>query len=653
MPADPNKQTTEDPLQWVAIDDFSPGCYSNGGVVVGNSVDRMLSAPPGAADAENTWSCYALPDKSLAALPGVTDTYVWPANYNSNPATTPPQTSYLTGCIIHDELGDSDTEAILICVFDDLGSTYGRSFQAVSFQLETLTTNNIILVTGSTSSGGIFGSPYPQFTRAFISAFVGGVTITNGTDTVTVASGGFPGFVAGEVVNVMSTSVGTAYFPSGTTVVSIVSNTMTLSNNAIVTGGPATGIIGTPGLAGTSSSSTSDPGQPVVVFPSGPPEQPAGTSQVYMYPNPTTPSSFAPLTLITGAANAQSSVAGQLFVHQSRILIYSSTNYTWPIGGTFFTNENLNFTDPPNSAVLGDQQTVLAAEEPFGYGTGGSISAGEFFIIKKRGGGLVVTGDIFSPNVTILPGVQSTGNIVGQGASTPAGFVYCSFDNGAWVWSGGSTSSKISQNLDDGFFLPPEYSSGMKSNNYGFYVNSFGDKVYFSNNWLWDTRTGGWWPYYPRKAQGGADLFWVQPVNGNYIYAAQLSFTHPNLDFMYRFDPATSAQTYQWQSLPFRTTDRDHRADIREIVIRASCSTNQTNPFTVTILDQNATVATLTTTDTVVGPGPQLIRFNAPGGGLSEPAIRVTSTNSTTGDSPIIHSIEVGYRLRAHQAAGN
>ena len=641
---DTSSQTTEDPLKWVAIDDFSPGCYSNGGVVVGNSVDRMLSAPVGAADAENTYSCYALPDKSLAALPGITDTYVWPANFNSNPATTPPQTSYLTGCIIHDELGDNNTEAILICVYDDLTT---RSFQAISYELETATTNQIVLVTGSTSAGGIFGSPYPEFTRAYIAFTAAGVTITNGSTSVT---GTFTGFVNGDVVFVMSTTSGTAYFPPGTTA-TISGSTMTLSNAAVVTGGPVTGTIGTPGLAGTSASATSVPGQPVVVFPSGPPEQPAGTSQVYMYPNPATPSSFVPLRLIQGASGAQSSVAGQLYVHQSRIIVFSSTNYTWPIGSTFFTNENINFTDPPNSAVLGDQQTVLAAEEPFGYGTGGSISAGEFFIVKKRGGGIVVTGDIFSPSVTILPGVQPTGNTVGQGASTPMGFVYCSFDNGAWVWNGSNTSQKISQNLDDGFFLPPEFSTGMKSNNYGFYVNSFGDKVYFSNNWMYDTRGGGWWSYYPRKAQGGADLFWVQPVNGNYIYCAQLSFTHPNLDFMYRFDPATSAQTYQWQSLPFRTTDRDHRADIREIVIRASCSTNQTDPFTVTILDQNTTVATLTTSGLVVGPGPQLIRFNAPGGGLSEPAIRVTSTNSTAGDSPVIHSIEVGYRLRAHQAA--
>lgn len=642
--------TTEDPVQWVVIDDFTPGCYSNGGTIVGNTTDRMLSAPLGSADAENTWACYALPDKSLAALPGVTQTYVWPANYNSVGSSI----SYLTGVIIHDELGNGDTEAVLICVYDN-GTI--RSFQAISYVLETTTANQIVLVTGS-SAAGIFGSPYPQFTRAY-TTFVNSVTFTNAQQNVTVSSGGFPNFAVGDTAQILSVASGTATIPAGTTVTVISGNTLTLSNPVTVTSGPVLGTLGTPGAAGTSPSATETPGQPVVVFPSGPPEQPASTSQVYMYPNPATPTSFTPLGLITGSAGSQTSVAGQLLVHQNRILVFAATNYSWPVGSTFLTNENINFTDPPNSTVLGNQQTVLAAEEPFGYGTGGSISAGEFFIVKKRGGGLVVTGDIFSPSVTVLPGVQPTGNIVGQGASTPIGFVYCSFDNGAWVWNGSNTSQKISQNLDDGFFLPPEFVP-MASNNYGFYVSSFGDKVYFSNNWLYDTRTGGWWTYFPRKSVGtvggitGQDLFWIQPVNGNYIYCAQLSFVHggaTSLDFMYRFDPATPAQYYQWRSLPFRTTDRDHRTDIREVVVRASCSAANAT-LTVSLYDQNALVTSQTMPATVTA-GPEIIRFNFPGGGLIEPQIQVSALNSSSGDMPIIHSIEIGYRERAHQAVQN
>ena len=159
----PQQPTNEDPLQWIAIDDFTPGCYSNGGVVVGNTVDRMLSAPPGAADAENTWACYALPSKALAALPGVTEVYTWPdltpvTGYN-DVVNSP---SYLVGLLVHDELANGDTEAILILEFDNGANRY---WHAYSYILETTTATSIVTNGGTPSALGIFGSPYPQFTR--------------------------------------------------------------------------------------------------------------------------------------------------------------------------------------------------------------------------------------------------------------------------------------------------------------------------------------------------------------------------------------------------------------------------------------------------------------------------------------------------------
>ena len=632
MPKDP---VTEDPTLWISIDDFSPGCYSNGGVIVGNSVDRQLAAPLGAADAENTWSCYALPSKSLAALPGITESYPWGG------ASSGTHTAYLVGLLVHDQLNDGTTEAYAISEYDD-GTNH--HWQAYSFILES-TSWNLSTSTTEATSAGIFGSPYPQFTRVNLTEIGSSgspLTLTSGSFTITDASG-WGATVAGDFIQIYSIFSGAPTIPFDTFVESVVGTTLTLS--AAIGGTNGTGTVGI--------SSQTLPGQPVIAFPCGGPASPttASNGQLFIYPDPATPTTgYGALPLIDGPP--YTSVTGQVVTHQNRIIVFAGVNFAQTAGGGFNTNENINYTDPPNSPFFGDQMTVLQAEDPFGYGGAASISAGELFIIKKSGGGVVVTGDINSPNVTWLPGVQPTGNFYGNVGSTPIGLIYCSEDNGAWTWNGGSQSQKISQSLDDGFFLPPEFAT-MGSNNYGFYVNYFGDKVYFCNNWLYDTRTGGFWTYYPRKAQGGEDLFWVQPVNGNYIYCARLSFTSTQ-DFLYRFDPATSAQTYQWQSLPFRTTDRDHRTDIREVVVRASCATTQTSPFTITLLDQNNVVATLTPVGSqVVGPGPQLLRFNAPGGGLQEPAIRITSTNSTAGDSPIIHSIEIGYRLRAHQAVAN
>ena len=644
----------ESDYQPLVIDDFSAGIYDYSSIAASTP---NIAGPKFAADPNFTFSCIALPSGGLGPLPGITETYVWPANFNANPSTTPPQTSYLTGVLIHDELGTGDTEAILICVFDDLGLTYGRSFQAISYILETTTATQIILSNEPTSSGGIFGSPYPAFTRAAagVEAPFTGTPGALSTLTTLTSTSGFAGFTASgfgsiEAYNANQTSV---------------THTFTYTGGG-AGAGPLTGVVFTAPLTDLvttgslitqiSQTPTTVAGQPVVVFPSGPPEQPAGVTAIYMYPDPSTPSSYVPLDLITGPPNNQTSVAGQIYVHQSRIICFSATDYTWPGGTTFFTNENINFTDPPNSVQYGNQQTVLAAEEPFGYGAAGSISAGEFFVVKKRGGGLVVTGDIFSPNVTLLPGVQSTGNIVGQAASTPMGFVYCSYNNGAWVWNGGSQSNKISTQLDDNFFLPPEFSSGMKSNNYAYYVSNFGDKLYFNNNWILDTRTNSWWRYYPTKAQGGADLFWTQEVNGDFIYAAQLSFVHPGLDFMYRFDPTSPTHSYQWQSLPIRLT-QNRLVQARTITVIASSNkgNNTAAQVKVSIFNGATEVASVTSPTSTIGPAPTMIRM--PIGGVNAPfptpytsediTVRINGIGGS-GAAPNIISCHIDWEERQH-----
>ena len=530
-----------------------------GGSIVGNTTDRRVSAPLGAADAEVTYGCYALPNKALAALPGVTHTYAWPGIAYSG-------TQFLVGLLIHDELADGTTEAIIISEFDNGTNHY---WQAYSFIIESLATN-VIANTVNVTAAGIFGSPYPQFTRVANAFIISNVSV-GATTTFTTS------YVSAANPFAVSPAANSTFYldqlPGGITGLSL--NTPYTVTAVGGSSGAWTFTISAPTTGGSFSAPPNGeatileiPYGPVAVFPSGGPAQAAqgGTTggQLYMYPDPANRSAFGVFPMM---ANPGASVTGQTIVHQSRILVSAGVTYTYPAGSGFDTNENLNFTDPPLSASMGNQQTVLAAEEPYGYGAGGSISAGELFLAKKRGGGVIVTGDIVSPQVTILPGVQPTGNFYGNGASTPMGFVYCSLDNGAWVWNGSNTSQKISANLDDGFFLPPEFGTTLASNNYGFYVSSFGDKLYFSDNWLYDTRNGSWWTYYPRPNNGGANLFWVQPVNGNFVYAGALSIVNDGT-FLYRFDPSTPSQNYQWQSLPLKLTAPNHRSDIREVVVQ-------------------------------------------------------------------------------------
>ena len=98
-------------------------------------------------------------------------------------------------------------------------------------------------------------------------------------------------------------------------------------------------------------------------------------------------------------------------------------------------------------------------------------------------------------------------------------------------------------------------------------------------------------------------------------------------------------------------TDRDHRTDIREVVIRAS-SSNGNGKITVSILDQNVSLLTQAMPN-AVGEGPQIVRFNFGATQLVEPQIQVAVQATSSGDMPIIHSIEIGYRERIHQAVQN
>ena len=620
----PNDPLATHADQWVNINDFSPGIISHDHTT--STADRLLAAPLGAADPAGTYACMALPSGGLGALPGVVNTYTWTPAAGSG-------TNYLVGFLAHDEMANSTTEVIAIVEWDDGTNHYWRAY---SYIPDTTTATSIVS-TSEASAAGIFGAPYPQLTRVNL-ATVASCTL-NGTATIT-NSAAFAGATVGAYVQVMSSSTSVS-IPADTTVLSIVGTTMTLS--AAVTGNSTTATLG--------FSSPTTAGQPVVVFPGGF-ANPAANGSLYIYPNPTTPTSYTPLNLINNASGSYSSVTGQVIVHQSRIIALTGVVYQYPAGTGFNVNENIDYTDPPNSPFYTPYQTVLSNEQPFGYGAAGSIYAGELFLVKKRGGAVVVQGDIFSPNVTFLPGVQSTGGFYGRGDSGLAGFAYCSWYNGAWLWNGGNVATKISTQLDDNFFLPTAFGA-MASNNYGYYVQAVGDKIYFSNNYVYDTVTGSWWIYYPRTSQGGTDLFYINPISGQYLFAAPISFTGAAGTWLYQFDTGTPAQTYQWTSLPITLGDKDRLADIREVIVRASSTATADTQITLSIINNGATVWGPSTQTGTLNNGPQKVRFNVAALGVGSPQVQVKVVYGSYGDMAVIHSIEIKYKPRAHVASTN
>jgi hypothetical protein len=394
----------------------------------------------------------------------------------------------------------------------------------------------------------------------------------------------------------------------------------------------------------TASGSGNPP--PILAFPTAVSTDSAGASgHLWVYPSLAAPTTFVADDLIT----AHSSTTGQLIAYASRLICLAGIDYSWPLGSGVNTNENINYTNPPLSSTYGNQETFLGAEIPWGYGAWGSVSLGELLLIKKYGGAVILNGDIDAPSSVIpVPGVESTGDFVGSAAATPAGLFYCSQNRGAWLWNGGNTSQKISGNIADDFFDLQTHA--ITSNNYGFFCYHWQKWVLFSKNLMYDTTSGAWWVLYPNSGVSagslvGQDLFWYSLTqNGNAISAAPLKVTSNSDSFATIFDNTVPSRTYQWTSLPIHVVkNADRVLDVRQIVVRASDPTGGAAAITVSIGSFSAT------TTATIGSAPTPIRLNVGAGaqGLDDIVVTVLAENTSSHGAPILHSIDIGYQVRA------
>lgn len=406
---------------------------------------------------------------------------------------------------------------------------------------------------------------------------------------------------------------------------------------------------------------------PVLVFPSIVPTDAQGQNgHMYVYPDVTVPTTFNTEDLIPESPAAGSGAAtGQLITYDGRILGLVTPEYDWPDRGDspqFRSNEVVEYTDPPGSNQYfptNESFALLVPEDPFGYGTVGSISAGELFLVKRRGGGVLVLGDIDAPSsVTYLPGVQPTGNFFGRGDSTQLGFVYCSQGFGAWVWNGANISQKISTQLEDNFFDVLD-EADLHSENYGFFVKRWGDFILFSNGYVYSILTSSWWKLTEPEADEHPYFHYVDARDSHQIYALPLKVDADNETFLYTFDTRVPAPTFEWISTNLYrhlTSISDRRIDVREVVVVASVAIpDPDNGIECVLFSDNNVVGSQVST-TLIGVDPTLIRFNFGAVGLPNLRIKFRSISAaqTPGSStaaPTIWSFDMAFRARNKQSS--
>lgn len=560
-----NKEGHE--YKFIHIDDFSPGVFDGSYI---SDATPIVSAPIGAAHAENTWCCASIVGGALGPLPGIN-------LRGAAPGFPSPTQAFITGMAANLGLEKGVTELVMILEQDD-GTTHW--LLAYSDVVETGSINNIYNMSSVSAHIGEFNSAFPSWTRMSLQPIEGDAAFAT----------------------------------------------------------PVT----------------------VLVWPAD--DANSAFGYLFVYPDPAAPTVFGVKNLIKN--DGTTAGTGPIFCYEGRVLVFQGEGRSWPVAPGLSTNEQISVTDPPEGYTYPFQfaanipnTTLLSPENPWGYGCWGSISVGEAIFIKVQGGAVIVNGDILSPSSVIpLPGVESTGSIlrVGSADATQIGLAYCAENRGAWVWNGGNTSQKISHQIRDDFFDAARTAPGEPNLSYLFFVKRWQGWILFSNNYFYNTETKSWWVIYPNalngdvKTPGRTINMWAQGRASNQMYATFNTVTDG--EWWWQFDAQDPAPHYQWQSLPIHVVPTANRVcDVRHVYVRLSSPDGTGGTCTVTI---NGTV--IGTTPPVTSADPTVYRFNA-GIRTSDPIIQLNcdSAGGFTNSPPIVHSIDLEYRVRESEGSTN
>ncbi len=388
----------------------------------------------------------------------------------------------------------------------------------------------------------------------------------------------------------------------------------------------------------TSRINTTDPtlpGNPVVGIQWQTPD--ASVAFVSTFPDPSTANVTALLDLSTRQ--------GTIFGHQGRVVLAENVAYSLGAVGGSFTDEQISFTDPPNSTAMGSQNEIFSQENPSGIGAVGSISAGEVFFVKRAGGGVIVSGDLANPSVTRLPGVVSTGSATSnRSASTASGLFYAVKDGGVYVWRGGDTSTKVSGQLEDSSFEVATQAPRNDTSNFTIQpimcIAEWDNWVLASNNWLYDIQGNGWWKI--EDTSSVEIMHWSKSWSGQFMYGAVPTFSQTNLNCFYSWDRHQCATSYSWQSHPIPATI-DRLTEVREMVLVAQGSGTVT--VTMTGIDPAGVDTTQAETFTVTHASqPQRLRPSVGGTFIKGYNVMARIESSGSDKAPVVYALHLGTR---------
>ncbi len=295
------------------------------------------------------------------------------------------------------------------------------------------------------------------------------------------------------------------------------------------------------------------------------------------------------------------------------------------------------------ASVEGNAFTITSfdASNPSGYGSWASLNAGELLLVKKSRGAVHISGDMMYPTVRTLPAVKSTGNLMGKAVSTPIGSIYMSELAGAWCWSGGDTSTKVSQQLSDNFY--DDNNLGLVIENIGWVGEYWNDYFVCSNNYMLDLNSKGWW----RLLDPTTALLhhFSAGSSSAVLYACSLGYpvpytgSTPYRNEVFSFYSALNAPYYSWLSHPIPlSTDPNQPLDSAYLVTKILLKVTGPGSISTTVYGEAGSSQKVT--QSADSDEPVTLRFDF-GVRATDATVRLEATGSGENSAPIIHSMSI------------
>lgn len=384
--------------------------------------------------------------------------------------------------------------------------------------------------------------------------------------------------------------------------------------------------------------------------------------QYITFPDETSPTSAA---AYTGTWLSLFSLGDHYIVgivgHQNRILAIaapSDSSYGFGpdaqlIGGEEIWYNGFDTDNKPDTQSAFVGPVIVSEGEYSGYGAWASLNANELLLIRHRGGGALIRGDIANPSVVRIPGLPGVHGRTNIPAVTPSGVAYGT-RSGFYLWSGSDQATHLSPQLANDFWISR---TGWTGADFGPEVEqptAFGVAIvgrstyqapflYAPNNYLCDldSERKSWWRL---TAQGQPAIHhWDTGTLGVWGFHEYVNAAKTLTRAATHFDPEQPTNLYYYESLPI-TPSRARYVTVREILVTVSGQIGDQVVVRVTGVEGTGGNAYDERTITLAASGTEDHRLDLDVTGTNvQVSVTATAAGASTNPAPRVHKLSYGY----------